>query len=142
MAVGVSTDSHAVGTGVLSVGVSRTNREEPTHPLLVSTLRHVEFHFQSVFVLLSLYLCCFSLYLCCSDVIFCVVHWLIVLFYVVLVCKCVLPPGDHPIAVNKKKIYIYNIYIYIYIPEDCTSQQETCLHSPKHLCTVLLQGSY
>ena len=109
MAVGVSTDSHAVGTGVLSVGVSRTNREEPTHPLLVSTLRHVEFHFQSVFVLLSLYLCCFSLYLCCSDVIFCVVHWLIVLFYVVLVCKCVLPPGDHPIAVNKK-IYIKYIY--------------------------------
>jgi hypothetical protein len=24
-----------------------------------------------------------------------------VLFYVVLVCKCVLPPGDNPIAVNK-----------------------------------------
>ena len=50
---------------------------------------------------ISLYLCHISLYLCCSDVIFCVVHWLIVLFYVVLVCKCVLPPGDHPIAVNK-----------------------------------------
>jgi hypothetical protein len=24
-----------------------------------------------------------------------------VLFYVVFVCKCVLPPGDNPIAVNK-----------------------------------------
>jgi len=30
-----------------------------------------------------------------------------VLFYVVLVCKCVLPPGDNPIAVNK--------YYYYYI---------------------------
>ena len=29
------------------------------------------------------------------------------LFYVVLVCKCVLPPGDNPIAVNK--------YYYYYI---------------------------
>jgi hypothetical protein len=26
---------------------------------------------------------------------------LFVLFYVVFVCKCVLPPGDNPIAVNK-----------------------------------------
>jgi hypothetical protein len=43
--------------------------------------------------------------LCCSDVIFCVVRLLFVLFYVVLVCKCVLPPGDNPIAVNKYIIY-------------------------------------
>jgi len=28
-----------------------------------------------------------------------------VLFYVVLVCKCVLPPGDNPIAVNKYYYY-------------------------------------
>jgi hypothetical protein len=41
------------------------------------------------------------LYLCCSDVIICVVRLLFVLFYVVFVCKCVLPPGDNPIAVNK-----------------------------------------
>ena len=41
----------------------------------------------------------------------CVVRLLFVLFYVLFVCKCVLPPGDNPIAVN---IYIY-IYIYIYI---------------------------
>jgi hypothetical protein len=26
---------------------------------------------------------------------------LFVLFYVVFVCKCVLPPGDKPVAVNK-----------------------------------------
>jgi hypothetical protein len=32
-------------------------------------------------------------YLCC--------RLLFVLFYVVLVCKCVLPLGDNPIAVNK-----------------------------------------
>jgi hypothetical protein len=30
-----------------------------------------------------------------------VVWLLFVLFYVVFVCKCVLPPGDNPIAVNK-----------------------------------------
>jgi hypothetical protein len=35
----------------------------------------------------------------------CVVRLLFVLFYVVFVCKCVLPPGDNPIAVNK---YIIN----------------------------------
>jgi hypothetical protein len=42
-----------------------------------------------------------SLCLCCSDVVICVVRLLFVLFYVVFVCKCVLPPGDNPIAVNK-----------------------------------------
>jgi len=31
----------------------------------------------------------------------CVVRFLCVLFYVLFVCKCVLPPGDNPIAVNK-----------------------------------------
>jgi hypothetical protein len=34
-------------------------------------------------------------------VVICVVLLLFVLFYVVFVCKCVLPPGDNPIAVNK-----------------------------------------
>jgi len=36
---------------------------------------------------------------------------LIVLFYILFVCKCVLPPGDNPTAVNK---YI-NIIIIIFI---------------------------
>jgi hypothetical protein len=27
------------------------------------------------------------------------------LFYVLFVCKCVLPPGDNPVAVNKYIIY-------------------------------------
>jgi len=31
----------------------------------------------------------------------CVVRLLLVLFYVLFVCKCVLPPGDNPVAVNK-----------------------------------------
>ena len=31
----------------------------------------------------------------------CVVRLLFVLFYVLFVCKCVLPLGDNPIAVNK-----------------------------------------
>jgi hypothetical protein len=34
-------------------------------------------------------------------VVICVVRLLIVLFSVLFVCKCVLPPGDKPIAVNK-----------------------------------------
>ena len=31
----------------------------------------------------------------------CVVRLLFVLFYVLFVCRCVLPPGDNPTAVNK-----------------------------------------
>jgi hypothetical protein len=49
-------------------------------------------------------------------VIICVVLLLFVLYYVLFVCKCVLPPGDNPIAVNKYiniKMYIYT-YIYTY----------------------------
>jgi hypothetical protein len=30
----------------------------------------------------------------------CVVRLLFVLFYILFVCKCVLPPGDNPIAVS------------------------------------------
>ena len=42
-------------------------------------------------------------------VIICVVRLLFVLFYVLFVCKYVLPPGDNPIAVNKYIIsYIIN----------------------------------
>jgi hypothetical protein len=40
----------------------------------------------------------------------CVVLLLSVLFYVLFVCKCVLPPGDNPTAVNK-----YNIMSYWYL---------------------------
>ena len=37
-------------------------------------------------------------------VVICVVHLLFVLFYVLFESKCVLPPGDNPIAVNKYHI--------------------------------------
>ena len=39
----------------------------------------------------------------------CVVPLLFVLFYVLLVCKCVLPPGDNPIAVNKYIISLFRV---------------------------------
>jgi hypothetical protein len=39
----------------------------------------------------------------------CVVR-LCVLFYVLFVCKCVLPPGDNPIAVNKYRVFQKEIY--------------------------------
>ena len=38
-------------------------------------------------------------------VVICVIRLSFVLFYVLFVCKCVLPPGDNPIAVNKYIIY-------------------------------------
>jgi len=41
----------------------------------------------------------------------CVVRLLFVLFYLLFVCKCVLPPGDNPIAVNKYIISLYNVYV-------------------------------
>jgi hypothetical protein len=34
-------------------------------------------------------------------VVICVVQFLFALFYVLFVCKCVLPPGDNHVAVNK-----------------------------------------
>ena len=45
----------------------------------------------------------------------CVVRLLFVLFYVLFVCKCVLLPGDSPIAVNK---YIIS-YVYILPISEC-----------------------
>jgi len=38
-------------------------------------------------------------------VVICVVCLLFMLFYVLFLCKCVLPPGDNPTAVNKYIIY-------------------------------------
>jgi len=42
-----------------------------------------------------------------SLVVICVVRLLFVLFYVLSVCKCVLPPGDNPIAINKYIIFFF-----------------------------------
>jgi len=36
---------------------------------------------------------------------------LFLLFYVLFVCKCVLPPGDNPIAVNKYIISYHMIQV-------------------------------
>ena len=47
----------------------------------------------------------------------CVVRLLFVLFYVLFVCKCVPPPGDNPIAVNK--------YI-IHFPSGMAARTRTC----------------
>ena len=44
-----------------------------------------------------------------------VVRLLFVLFYVLFVCKCVLPPGDNPIAVKSLTLRLLMSYIYIYI---------------------------
>jgi len=42
----------------------------------------------------------------------CVVRLLFVLFYVLFVCKCVLPPGDKPTAGNKSiRILIYSRHV-------------------------------
>jgi hypothetical protein len=39
---------------------------------------------------------------------------LFVLFCVLFVCKCVLPSGDNPIAVNKYYIILYYIIIIMF----------------------------
>ena len=49
---------------------------------------------------------------CC--VVVCIVCF--VLFYVLFVCKCVLPPGDNPVAVNKYVIYHIITLCIIYLP--------------------------
>ena len=46
-------------------------------------------------------------------VVFCFVRLLFVLFYILFVCKCVLPPGDNPTAVNK---YIISYKIGYQVP--------------------------
>jgi len=45
-------------------------------------------------------------------VVICVVRLLFVLFYVLFVCKCVLPPGDNPTAVNKYIVYHFPTHGY------------------------------
>jgi len=52
-------------------------------------------------------ICVVSCYLCL--VVICVVRLLFVLFYVLFVCKCVLPPGDNPTAVNIYHIISHHI---------------------------------
>ena len=49
-------------------------------------------------------------------VIICVVRLLFVLFYVLFVCKCVLPPGDNPTSVNKYTKYLRILFSKIIWP--------------------------
>jgi len=49
----------------------------------------------------SVWICPQKIYTCNHISCICVVLLLFVLFYVLFVCNCVLPPGDNPIAVNK-----------------------------------------
>jgi hypothetical protein len=56
-------------------------------------------------------------------VVICIVWFLFVLFCVLFVCKCVLPPGDNPIAVNK--------YIILYQPAGAVITHRIC--SLQHL---------
>jgi len=51
---------------------------------------------------------------------------LFVLFYVLFVCKCVLPPGDNPTAVNK------------YIISECFEQ--LCAHPQEDNCMNTTSG--
>jgi hypothetical protein len=92
---------------------------------LYCTLTEVLLNLTEVFLTLTEVFPCF--FLCCKAnarvklaetehglhssklVVICVVHLLFVLFCVLFVCKCVLPLGDNPIAVNKYHI----IYIKI-----------------------------
>jgi len=46
-------------------------------------------------------------------VVTCLVRLLFVLFCVLFVCKCILPPGDNPIAVNKYIIFLMLIKVQI-----------------------------
>jgi hypothetical protein len=58
-------------------------------------------------------------------IVICFVRVLFVLFYVLFVFKCVLPPGDNPVAVNK--------YININISFFC----ETVVHRHQNLQCVI-----
>jgi hypothetical protein len=57
-------------------------------------------------------------------VVICVVRLLSVLFYVSFVGKCVLLPGDNPIAVNKYIIMINVLFLQWHLPW-CTTYRNT-----------------
>jgi len=78
-------------------------------------------------------------------VVICVVHLLFVLFYVLFVCKRVLPPGDNPTAVNKYIIsFLFNSETelntqtkFVSLDEKTKTQNSLNLFISelKHLCT-------
>jgi serine/threonine protein kinase len=60
-------------------------------------------------------------------VVICVVRLLFVLFYVLFVCKCLLPPGDNPITVNK---YIISYHFFIQQSSPVVAAPLTSNHTP------------
>jgi hypothetical protein len=85
------------------------------------------------------YVCMYhiSLYLCCSDVIISVVRLLFVFFYVLFVCKCVLPPGDNPIAVNKYIIISSYIHTHTHsTPQFCHTNSRMLNKSNTQIHTI------
>jgi hypothetical protein len=81
-----------------------------------------------------------------------IVRLLVVLFFVLFVCKCVLPSGDNPIAVNKY-IISYRIISYIVSYHDylvCRSKlhtRQSSIYSDKYrvshrYCILLMMGTY
>jgi len=90
-------------------------------PLMYCTLAEVFLNLTEVFLTLTEFFPCF--FLSCKAnarvklaktghgphsstlVVICVVRLIFGLFYVLFLCKCVLPPGDNPTAVNKYIIY-------------------------------------
>jgi len=69
-------------------------------------------------------------------VVICFVRLLFVLFYVLFVCKCLLPPGDNPIAVNK---YICGVYCIVYVCRNHRTQRPfpPAILPPHHVSTEL-----
>jgi len=53
----------------------------------------------------------------------CVVHLLFVLFYILFVCKCVLPPGDNPVAVNKYIIIQSTVQVALISCPSCVPEK-------------------
>jgi hypothetical protein len=86
---------------------------------------------KGLFVLFCLF------YLCCLFVIR-VVLLLTVMFYVLLMCKCVLPPGVNPIAVDK---YIKCISKALYSPSGHHQRDRAWSETFAHaVSTILLSG--
>jgi len=57
---------------------------------------------------------------------------LFVLFYILFLCKCVLPPGDNPTAVNKYIIIISYIVSYLVTIRDTSDAPTRSNYSDQH----------
>jgi len=69
-----------------------------------------------------------TLVVICVLVVICLVSLLFVLFYVLFVCKCVLPPADNPIAVNKYVISYYVGLLFVVYSTSCLALNMSTAH--------------